>query len=290
MYIKSIFLLAFFATSHAWFRDQNWYNFRSGWTLTVFDGFTSQPRTVDEAIAAGWQQVSSDCSDGASFPGIRMAPIKDNGPDMVLIFDANGFIAGMHSVVLKRFASANWQSDSPWYRNDILFGEEGYLTTVYFVDPSVICSGRTQEEFDSQGTGQLLLFQNGPTPMDTIKAPADIDEANASDFWYRHFCFINMGRHYFNLNYDTNAACDPNLVPIQLIYSGDVLNGFVWQHVAKIPGDLWEEVNEFAISQIIDRPPDCLNELSKSPGITTMHNYLRNYETLCINDREYFLK
>ena len=99
-----------------------------------------------------------------------------------------------------------------------------------------------------------------------------------------------MGRHYFNLNYDTNAVCDPNLVPIQLIYSGDVLNGFVWQHIAKLPGDLWEEVNEFAISQIIDRPPDCFNELSKSPGITTMHNYLRNYETLCINDREYFLK
>ena len=46
-----------------------------------------------------------------------------------------------------------------------------------------------------------------------------------------------MGRHYFQLNYDTNAPCDSSsLVPIQLVYSGGVLNAFVWQHVAKLPG------------------------------------------------------
>ena len=33
-----------------------------------------------------------------------------------------------------------------------------------------------------------------------------------------------MGLHYFQLNYDVNAACD-NLTPIQLLYSGGVLNG-----------------------------------------------------------------
>ena len=49
-----------------------------------------------------------------------------------------------------------------------------------------------------------------------------------------------MGRHYFQLNYDTSAICDPTLVPIQLLYSGDVLNGFVWQHVATIPGTYQE--------------------------------------------------
>ena len=97
-----------------------------------------------------------------------------------------------------------------------------------------------------------------------------------------------MGRHYFNLNYDTNAVCDPGLVPIQLIYSGDVLNGFVWQHIARIPGDLWEEVNDLAIYNIIDRAPDCFYDLAESPGITTMHIYLRNYETLCINDKKLF--
>ena len=35
-----------------------------------------------------------------------------------------------------------------------------YLTTMYFVDPSIICTGgRTQEQFDSQGTGDRLVIQ-----------------------------------------------------------------------------------------------------------------------------------
>ena len=29
------------------------------------------------------------------------------------------------------------------------------------------------------------------------------------DFWYRHFCFVNMGRHYFNLNYDVMLGLSP---------------------------------------------------------------------------------
>ena len=78
-----------------------------------------------------------------SNPGIRFAPIKDNGPDMVLIYDVNGFIAGMNSVVLKKYMTADWiPSDSKWYRHDIIFGEEAYLTTAYFVDPSLICKGK----------------------------------------------------------------------------------------------------------------------------------------------------
>merc|ERR1712038_2210885 len=261
-FLKSILLLfALFAASSSIVEaEQNWYSFQVHWTPLVFDGFVSQPRTAAEAEAAGWQLVSNDCSEGASFPGVRYAPVKDNGPDMVVIYDVNGFIAGMHSVVLKKYSSGNWQSDSTWYR--------------------------TETKFDVDGTGNILLYQNGPTTADVIQAPPDLD-STAGTPWYRHFCFVNMGRHYFQLNYDTNAPCDSSsLVPIQLVYSGGVLNAFVWQHVARLPGDLWEEVNDLAISQIIDRPPDCFFDLTGSPGITTMHTYLRNYGTLCIDDKK----
>ena len=62
---------------------------------------------------------------------------------MVLIYDVNGFIAGMNSVVLKKYMTADWiPSDSKWYRHEIIFGEEAYLTTAYFVDPSLICKGK----------------------------------------------------------------------------------------------------------------------------------------------------
>ena len=49
------------------------------------------------------------------------------------------------------------------------------MTTAYFVSPEIICTGRTQAEFDVDGTGNILLFQNGPTSQDVIQAPPDLD-------------------------------------------------------------------------------------------------------------------
>ena len=42
-------------------------------------------------------------------------------------------------------------------------------------------------------------------------------------------------------------------------------NNFIRYFLIKI-GDLWEEVNGLAISQIIDHPPDCFYDLAVSPG------------------------
>ena len=33
-------------------------------------------------------------------------------------------------------------------------------------------------------------------------APLTIAKADASDVWFKHLCFPNMGCHYFQLNYD----------------------------------------------------------------------------------------
>ena len=49
------------------------------------------------------------------------------------------------------------------------------MTTAYFVSPEIICTGRTQSDFDVDGTGNILLFQNGPTSQDVIQAPPDLD-------------------------------------------------------------------------------------------------------------------
>ncbi len=45
--------------------EQTWYNFKTTWSTTPFDGFYDQPRTVDEAVQAGWVQVSNNCEDGS---------------------------------------------------------------------------------------------------------------------------------------------------------------------------------------------------------------------------------
>jgi len=285
MFLQKLTVVAAFVIVSAQ-AEQTWYNLKTTWGPTPLQGFNDQPRTLAEANNAGWLQVSNDCAEGASFPGNRYAPPGDN-PEMVLIFDVNGFIAGMHSVVAKKFVTTdifNFDA-SKWYRNDNVLGEDAFVTTAYFVDPAIICQGgRSQGDFDMEGTGNRVWFQTGPTTADVQNTPLTLDEANADEFWFRHFCFFNMGRHYFNLNYDVNAPCD-DLTPIQLIYSGGVLNGIVWQHPAAMEGSRWESVDTFAISQIVDRPPNCLNDLTENPGVRTMHTYLRNYGTLCIDDR-----
>ena len=49
---------------------------------------------------------------------------------------------------------------------------------MYFVEPSTICTtGRTQEEFDAQGTGYMMAMQNGPTAETLEIAPANYEDA-----------------------------------------------------------------------------------------------------------------
>ena len=57
----------------------------------------------------------------------------------------------------------------------------------------------------------------------------------------------------------------------------------MWQHLANLPGDKWEHPTSQAISAIIDRHPDCLDDILKYPGLSTMHHYFHDnpWFTLC---------
>ena len=51
-------------------------------------------------------------------------------------------------------------SRMPSYQMDSWFDVPAYLTTIYFTDTNIICNGgRSQDEFDSQGTGDRLIVQ-----------------------------------------------------------------------------------------------------------------------------------
>ena len=50
--------------------------------------------------------------------------------------------------------------EHPAYQLASWFSAPAYLTTMYFVDPTIICAGgRTQDQFDSQGTGDRVVVQ-----------------------------------------------------------------------------------------------------------------------------------
>jgi len=284
-----ILLLAIFFVSVA-SGSQNWYYLKLPFSINPLFGFYDQPRTVDEAIEAGWTPVddTADCknSNGGKTWGYRYAPPGEY-KEMLMIYDVNGFIAGMQSIVPKEDTLDDKYygfSTSVMYNLDFVYGMEAYLTTAYFVDPNIICDGgRSQEDFDRDGTGNVLMFQNGPTPEYLYAAPLTAAEAEGTE-WYKHYCFINMGDHWFQLDYDVDQPCNEGF-PAQLIFDhqGDnPLVGFVWQHIAGIKGDRWEHLSKGAVDAIVNTPPSCIYPLIDTPGIRTQHVYLKDYVETCL--------
>ncbi len=107
--------------------------------------------------------------------------VPSDSNEFAVIYDVNGFIAGMHAIVPMDVTYEDQYykfSTSPWYR--AVKNEDGavvsYVTTAYFIEPSKICEGgRTQEEYDRQGTlGDMLLIKKGD---ELLKMPLTEDDA-----------------------------------------------------------------------------------------------------------------
>ena len=89
-----------------------------------------------------------------------------------------------------------------------------------------------------------------------------------------------MGNHWFSFAYDKDYDCN-EIFPVQLVYHNGVLNAFVWQHFATLEGNRWEHPPKLALDQIINTAPTCLYDALESPGLSTMHIYVREHLLLC---------
>merc|ERR1712055_522239 len=256
-----------------------WPALKTTFSINPFGGFNSQPRTASEAEAAGWLLISA-CDE--KFLGHRYANPADFS--IVLIFDDAGYIAGIQSVLLLSLNNDPSLTTNPAYQLDWWYGhQEAYFTTAYFVDPTIICGGgRSSDEWESQGTGDRLMVQVGETPDSLLNIPISQEAADMEPEWHGHYCFLGMGDHFIQYNYQPDQDCT-SVLPLQILFSEGVINGFVWQHYANLPGDQWEHPDAMAISMIIDRPPSCILELVNIPGLSTMHHYFYEYPwlTLC---------
>jgi len=262
--------------------DEKWDDFKIKWTLPGKGGFLDQPKTQTEAEKKDWKEVSDGkrgCSGTPKYPGFHFIPPKEN-PEFTLIYDKNGFIAGMQSLVSKTADTSHYDFKTvDWYDEDEIEGDAVYLATVYFIKPELICShGRSKEEFEDQGTGNVLWLQKKDRTF--LKAPLEMDDADEGCFWKRHKCFLNMGTHYLNLDYgDDDFDCRRG-IPIQLLYIDDNLNGFIWTHIAPLPlkGTDWELTDLKAIAVNIRDPASCIKELAKNEIPRTMHVFFRDNE------------
>ena len=287
-----VLLLSIFGTFHS--QTQNWPNLKMGYIYSTWygSGFIDHPRTIEEAKKENWFQVdeTADCKSAGNgkYIGFRYGPPKSEPTEITLIFGINGFIVGMQSVVPKDKALSDKYfkfSSNKMYNEDVINGVDVYVTTAYFVDPNIICdAGRSQEGFDKEGTGYALFFQNGPTPDDIEAAPLTAEDAKKNEEWYGYGCIENMGEHWIKLDPNNEEPrCDEVFPAFLLFEHGEdrSLVGFVWSHVAWYTNFRNEHARSIGFSYIFDTVPQCVNDLAKDPGITSLHVYFKDYHQYC---------
>jgi charged multivesicular body protein 7 len=190
-------------------------------------------------------------------------------PAVLLIFDINGYIAGIQTSVPK----SDWQPAATMVNKFVIDEGDMYTETVYFVDPSTICKGgRTADQYASQGTGTDLYIQTGPDPLkDIFQVP--VNEADIKPTkWGHGKCFWGMGQHYwYNVSADMPCA---NFVPYCLLYNDGKLNAFCFSINAGLTSERYEHPTATTAKGFMDPVPDCFSSDPTYSKLSTMHVYL----------------
>ena len=199
------------------------------------------------------------------------------------------------------------------------FSDPVYMTTIYFVDPSIICSGgRAREEFDSQ---VVITSENYHQLINSREQETDscssLDQTpHLTIFWRCLSPRLRLWKILYGLiicvflAWETISIClttcqiktvkkcclwrwsmilpaDETKCISQLLYDegrDGRLNGFAWQHWAMLDGDSWEIVPKEVVPLVLDTPPECVTQLIESPGLSSLHHYfLENPLTLECN-------
>ncbi|XP_022290234.1 uncharacterized protein LOC111101877 [Crassostrea virginica] len=246
-------------------KSHPWDGLKVTWGLNPFSStaFANMPRTEPEATNSGFTMISG-CGH-PDFLGKRY--MKDNDPAVILIYDVNGYIAGIQAGIPTTlgngYPSANLKKH-PFVTD----GDKHYITA-YFVPPDSICNhGRTSGQFQAQGTGTDLYIQNGTDPMASVRIPHQ-ESAIASTAWVRGHCFPAMGVHYW-LDATQDMSCD-RFFPVFLLYNGGVLNAFGWAFQADLSSSRYEHPSHLSFAAFMNPVPSCLYNAGT---LSTLHIYL----------------
>ncbi|PVD30109.1 hypothetical protein C0Q70_09371 [Pomacea canaliculata] len=137
-----------------------WNNLKVTFGANVFSSrvFADLPRTVDEARRKGWIMIDR-CRNDGPFRGARY--VKQNDFSVTLLYDVNGYIAGIQC------------------------GVSG----------TIICTtGRTSSTFQEEGTGSNLYIQTGSDPLTQSSLIPRQEKDIAKTPWKRGRCFVGMGQ------------------------------------------------------------------------------------------------
>ncbi|XP_005091074.2 uncharacterized protein LOC101846787 [Aplysia californica] len=263
--LRLVLLVCLFCVSaHALFISGNkWNNLRVTWGLNIPKHFNAMPRTVSDAVKQNFKKISS-CDKNAKWRGNRY--VKDNDYAVVLLYDVNGYIAGIQTSIPNNQANGYPSSK---IQPPFLPDGNRYTATAYFVDPSIICTrGRTAAQYAAQGTGTNLYIQETANPEASTQVPRnEADLANTK--WTKGKCFFSMGMHYW---YDVKENMDcGGLFPVFLLYNGGKLNAFGWAMQTGLSSSQYEHPDITVIDKFMQTVPTCLKSVK---ALSTMHIYL----------------
>ncbi|WAR21229.1 hypothetical protein MAR_015203 [Mya arenaria] len=250
--------------------ESKWNGLKVTWGLNPFSSFQDVPRTKADALHQGWvkKDAGAGCQ-GAHFNGERFW--KDSDLGVILLYDVNGFIAGIQTAFDKNTSPNQNNYPAPQMQTHPLVEEGGnYHSTAYFIPSDTVCTtGRTEADFHQEGTGTGLWVQNGTTPSSTVQIPMTIEQARTSA-WTEGKCFASMGKHFW---YNLSKGMDCNdFFPMFLLYNGGVLNGFGWAYGIDITASSrLEHPPAVTYAQFMAEVPTCLGTWGT---LTTLHIYL----------------
>jgi len=253
---------------------------------TTFRGWYNSdkpPRTLENAKDQGWTKIS-DCCSTPEFAGIRMLePTGEKAvPDKIMIYNQQGEVAGMQSLVpADDFVDVDCTDNEYYVTQMITVGDTSVkfcMATIYFAKPDTIC------RWHSTDKGDLLYLQKGTNPANYRTLLRTYDEVDNNKDWHKDKYFPAMGHHATsNVNRDDCSAG----APLQALYAwfeGECrLTGFAWTHLdTKTPeGCCWEKPNSWIVRMIGNDVPQCVLDASGNGLLTTQHVWLTNSTTHC---------
>jgi charged multivesicular body protein 7 len=246
-----------------------WNDLRVTWGLNPFSqwDFAQVPTNLNGGgDMKDFVQMDNLCTTKGPFFGVRYWVAND--PSLILLFDINGYIAGMQTLI----PQSEYTPEKGRGANAMTLYNGYYTLTAYFVDPTTVCGpGRTADQFGAQGTGYGLWLQNG-TSMVQIPAQ-ETDVANTQ--WTLGHCFVTMGVHYwYDVSLDMSCG---DFFPFFILYNDNKLNA--WGFATNYGGgksQRYEHPPHSAIAGFMNPVPTCFVSDPSFAALSTMHVYLTN--------------
>jgi charged multivesicular body protein 7 len=249
------------------FSAQTFTGLRVTWDLNPLDtwAFNSMPRDLAHDYMHGFTAKDDQCSTGGSFRGRRYW--YKNDPATMLLFDVNGYIAGIQTGVPK----TSYTPPAPVNGHPFISDGDYWTLTIYTVDPSIICTtGRSASEYASQGTGTGVWVQNGTDPSMSMQMP-QMESGMSGTKWVKGKCFYTMGVHYW---YDVSVNMDCNgFFPFFMMYNKGVLNAAGFAINIHLSSKRYEHPPVFAIGSFMQPVPACFANDPNFAKISTEHFY-----------------